>query len=190
MPVQVKFSDSGGPPQVFASAPPEGATGDGAWGTSGNSGKLTLKLPPGTYQLRGDPPIGSEYVRTFQSFEVKDQPSEQPVELQMNRGCVIVFKAIDADTGHGIPDVTFWYEKTPGSRWQVQSDSSRINNPRTNDKGEMRVVAEPGKRRYGLGFTPTPDGYVVENPQDRVPGRELELKAAQTTVVEFKLHKP
>src|SRR6185369_3048854 len=160
------------------------ATGDGAWGTSDKDGKLKLKLPPGQYKLMGDPPKGAEYIRTIHSFEVKNEPTEQPIELLMERGCILIFKAIDADTGRGIPDVTFWYERTPGSRSQVQSNSSRVDNPRTDDKGEMRAVAEPGKRRYGIGFSPTPDGYVVVDSKDRAPGRELELQVGQTIVVD------
>ena len=139
--------------------------------------------------MEGDPPKGAEYVRTIHSFQVKNEPIEQPIELLMERGCVLIFKAIDADTGRGIPDVTFWYEKTPGSRRQVQSNPSRVDNARTNDKGEMRVVAEPGKRRYGLEFSPTPEGYVVVDSKDRALGRELELQAGQTIIVEFKLRK-
>ena len=189
--VQTKLSDTGSPAaDVRISATQTRATGDGAWGTSDRDGKLTLRLPPGQYQLMGDPPKGAEYVRTIHSFQVKNEPTEQPIELLMDRGCVLIFKAIDADTGRGIPDVTFWYEKTPGSRWQVQSNPSRVDNPQTNDKGEMRVVAEPGKRRYGLGFSPTPDGYVVVESKDRAPGRELELQAGQTIIVEFKPRKP
>jgi protocatechuate 3,4-dioxygenase beta subunit len=191
VPVQVKLSDTGLPAVgVRLSANQTRATGDGGWGTSDKDGKLTLRLPPGQYQLEGDPPKGAEYVRTIHAFQVKNEPIEQPIELLMERGCVLIFKAIDADTGRGIPDVTFWYEKTPGSRWQVQSNPSRVDHPQTNDKGEMRVVAEPGKRRYGIGFSPMPDGYVVVDSKDWGPGRELDLLAGKTIVEEFKLRKP
>lgn len=109
--------------------------------------------------------------------------------MDIDPGCVLILKAVDADTGNGIPGVDFWYDDERG-RWGVQSHEAYVDNPVTNAKGELRAVVVPGKRQYGIVFGRLPSGYVVVNNTDRGRGRALDLPAGQTVVEEFKLRKP
>jgi hypothetical protein len=120
---------------------------------------------------------------------VEEAPAEQSIILRQQEGCVLILKAIDADTGKGVAKVNFWYEKEKGSRWGVQSSTVIVDNPVTNDKGELRAVVQPGEGRYGLEFGPLPDGYEHENPDDFLPGRELVLPAGKTITEVFKIRK-
>jgi protocatechuate 3,4-dioxygenase beta subunit len=170
------------------------ASGNYAMGVSDENGKLTLKLPPGRYKLEGDPPKETDYIRTSQDLVIEQKPAEQPATLRINSGCVLILKAIDAETSAGIPDVTFWYEMTelPGGRpgrgkTSVQSHTTLVNNPKSNVRGELRAVVVPGKRRYGIGLNPLPQGYEAADRQDVVPGRVLDLPPGQTVIAEFKL---
>jgi hypothetical protein len=167
------------------------ASGSHSEGTSDKEGKVTLKLPPGKYRLVGDPPRQSEYVRTYQELTIEQAPAEQSVTLRQELGCVLILKAIDADTGKGVPKVTFWcaFEKDGrAGRTSVQSSTVYIDNPVTNEKGELRAVVQPGTRRYGVGFGPLPAGYECD-PRDQGEGRELGLPAGKTITETFRLRK-
>lgn len=190
--VEVKFADTDKPAiGIRVHAGKKRATGSAAYGTSDKSGKLTFKLPPGEYSLMGDPIDGMDYVRSSQPLVVKTEPAEQIATLKIDPACVLILKAVDADTGKGIPEVSFWYEKDgePGSRWGVQRNTWWVDNPLSNEHGELRSAAKPGKRRYGVAFGPLPDGYRAIDPVDERKGRELELPAGKSVTVEFKLRK-
>ena len=94
-------------------------------------------------------------------------------------------------TGAPIEGVSFCYEPEDrkGSYYSVQGSTTNITNPKTNAKGELRIVAPPGTRKYGVGFNPLPAGYQPNVPLDSRPGRELTLKAGEERVVEFLLRK-
>jgi RNA polymerase sigma factor (sigma-70 family) len=167
------------------------ATGTSADGTSDPTGKATLKLPPGKYQLVGDPPRESNYVRTRQELIVEPMPAEQAVILRQQLGCILILKALDADTGKGVARVTFWQAFDEGvrqGRRSVQSSTVWVDNPVTNDKGELRAVVQPGTGRYGVGFGPLPEGYAWDD-RDITEGRELELPAGKTVTATFPLRK-
>jgi hypothetical protein len=167
------------------------ASGSSAHGTSDRNGKVTLKLPPGKYHLQGDPPRESDHIRTQQELTVEPMPAEQSVVLRQQLGCILILKAIDADTGKGIAGVTFWVEFNEGGqrgRRSVQSGTAWVDNPVTNAKGELRAVVPLGTRRYGVGFGALPNGYEWEN-RDFAEGRELELSPGKTVTAAFRLHK-
>jgi RNA polymerase sigma factor (sigma-70 family) len=189
--VKVQSRESGKPIEgIEISGYQNRASGNFSSGTSDKEGNVTLKLPPGEYTLLGDPPRTSELIRTRQALVVEREPKEQSVTLQQELGCVLILKAIDKDTGKGIPKVTFWYEFDKDGRQgrtSVQSCTSYIDNPTTNDKGELHAVVIPGKRRYGVGFGPVPEGYEIA--EDDGPGRVLELTAGKTVTETFRLRK-
>jgi hypothetical protein len=195
--VQVQAANSGEPlVGVKVRAGETSDTGHSSFGISDKDGKVALKLPPGTYKLQGDPPTKSDFARTSQELVVNDLPSEQPVTLRIQPGCVLVLKAIDSDTGLGIPDVTFWYEMTelPGGRkgrgmTSVQSHSTTVDNPKSNADGELRAVVTPGVRRYGIGLNPLPTDYEAVSREDVRPGRLLNLPAGETIKADFLLRK-
>ncbi len=167
------------------------ATGPSSGGTTDKEGQVTLKLPPGKYRLVGDPPRKSDHVRTYQDLTVEPAPAEQTVTLRQELGCVLILKAVDAASGKGVARVTFWYEfERDGQqgRTSVQSGTAYVDNPVTNDNGELRAVVQPGTRRYGIGFGPLPEGYEGDN-SDLVQGRVLELSAGKTVTETFRLRK-
>ena len=190
VPVEVTFFDTGKPAKdVSVSAFEKRASGTYANGKSDEKGRVTLKLPPGRYKFLGDPPQDSDYIRTMQELVVEDSPASQPAALKLDSGCVLVLKAIDADTGKGVPGVSFWYEmdEPKGSRTGVQANTTYISHPKTNDKGELRAVVVPGKRHYGVGWSPLPEGYRVVDPADQTKGREVPCAAGEKVVVEFQV---
>ena len=144
-----------------------------------------------SYKFQGDPPQGSEYIRTMQELVVEDTPASQPAALKLDSDCVIVFKAIDAETGKGVPSVSFWYMDSPNTgRVGVQASTTYVSNPRINEKGELRAVVRPGNRHYGIGLKPLPDEYSPIDPADQSKGRELICAAGKQVTVEFRLRKP
>jgi beta-lactamase regulating signal transducer with metallopeptidase domain/tetratricopeptide (TPR) repeat protein len=192
VPVEVTYFDTGKPATgVFVSAYEKGS-GNSANGKSDERGRLELKLPPGRYKFLGDPPPDSDYIRTMQELVVDDAPARQPAALKLDSGSVILFKAIDADTGKGIPGVSFWYltDSPAGHRTGVELNTTLISNPRTNEKGELRALVIPGKRQYGVGLNPLPAEYRAVDPADESNGRELICAAGKAQTVEFQLRKP
>src|SRR5262245_3468332 len=167
------------------------ASGPYAFGKSDKDGKLQLKLPPGQYKLQGSPPRTTDFVKTVEDLVVEQAPAEQSARLRIDRGCVLILKAIDVDTGAGIREVSFWQELTDGRRGRrsVQSHTTMVDNPKSNAQGELRVVVEPGVRSFGVGFNPLPDGYDAVNAADRMPGRRIDLPAGETVTEEFLLRK-
>jgi hypothetical protein len=170
------------------------ASGTHAFGKSDQDGKLQLKLPPGRYQLEGRPPKTTDYVKTVEDFVVQQSPAEQSARLPIDLGCVLILKAIDADTGEGIRDISFWEEMTDlpsgrSGRRSVQSHTTLVNNPKTNADGEIRAVVVPGVRSFGVGFTVMPAGIDAVNFRDRMPGRRIDLPAGETVTEEFLLRK-
>jgi protocatechuate 3,4-dioxygenase beta subunit len=182
--------------RVRVGALQESASGSHDFGVSDDEGKLILKLPPGGYTLSGSPPKESDLIQSKQDLTVDAMPAEQEATLRVKLGCVLILKAVDAESGAGIPNVTFSYEMTelPGGRkgrgWtSVQSHTTLVDNPKSNAKGELRAVVAPGTRRYGVGFSPLPDGYFAIDPKDNRPGRLFDLPAGETIVAEFQLRK-
>ncbi|MHC5544378.1 hypothetical protein ACYOEI_39620, partial [Singulisphaera rosea] len=166
-----------------------GANGVGAYGVSDAEGKLELKLPPGPYSILADPPRqDSHIVRTKTTMTVFDRPGEreQSYELEVNPGCVLTLEAVDADTGEGIPDVSFMVEsdRSPGVRNTVQGSTAYVENSRTDASGKLRAVVEPGERTFSLGFVPASTGYRQEDLVAKV-----KLPAGKPASVRFELHK-
>jgi hypothetical protein len=192
VPLHFVFADTGKPAtKMRVSAYKQQSSGSSTGGETDAEGNLTLKLPPGEYKICCDPK-GTDYVRTYGSLYVKKDEAMELTRLKVEPGCIVTFKAIDATTGDGIPDVSFWYEKpeSVGSRWGVQSNTWYIDNPRTNAKGELRAVVLPGTHLYGVGFEVLPNGYRPVEKMDQFRGRRLKLPAGESITVEFELQGP
>jgi RNA polymerase sigma factor (sigma-70 family) len=162
-----------------------------SWGgTSDKKGELTLKLPPGKYQLNADPARDSDFVRTSEDLTVAEKPAEQSFVLRQQEGCVLILKAIDVDTGKGVPKVTFFRDVVENGvtvgRAGANSDQGIVTSPVANDKGELRIVVQPGKGRYSLGL---PEGYDPANGANSELVRKLELSAGKTITEVFKIRK-
>ncbi len=181
-------------PGIRVSADQPRASGSCTEETSDKEGKVTLKLPSGKYRLIGNPPRNwdpiANFARTYADLTVENVPAEQTVILRQQVGCVLILKAVDKATGKGIPKVTFVYEFEKdgqiAGRTSVQSSTAYIDNPVTNEKGDLRAVVQPGKRVYSLNWIP--DDYEPVKPEDRL-GRELDLPAGKTITETFELRK-
>ena len=76
--------------------------------TAIRTNRVELNLPPGTYRLVADPPRESDLVRTIAELVVKAEKGEQSSEVQMINGCVLIVEAVDASSGTGVSNVSFW----------------------------------------------------------------------------------
>jgi hypothetical protein len=174
---------------ILIRADQQRASGYSAMGTSDKEGNATPKLPPGKYQIVADPPLKSDYLRTIEDISVEKTPAKQSVTLRQQEGCVLILKAIDLETGNGVAMAAFSYSfQKDGQRVgaRVQSGTSVVNHLKTNEKGELRAVVEPGTRLYNVDSVP--DGYECEDVGDW-NGRELELTAGKTITETFKFRK-
>jgi hypothetical protein len=146
-----------------------------------------LRLPPGEYDVRADPPRrGSDCVRTLTRLTVADRPADQTQEVRVTRGCVLILEAVDETTGKGVPDVTFMEESVdhPGIWQSAQVSTAYVENARTDENGQLRAVVPPGKRTYAVGHIAELEGYPQQRPEKRVT-----LIGGETVKVRFKLHK-
>ena len=194
--VQVVFADTQQPAAGVRVVARQGqATGYSAHEKSDATGKLSLRLPAGTYEFDCSPPQTSDYVRTIGNYTVAAEPSELSLVVKIDRGCVLLLKAVDEKTGKGIADVGFWNEVTePRKGLQIGKTSLRSTTGGpdllTSADGVLRAVVYPGTRRFGLGHSPLPEDYVFTNASDMMKGRTLNLVAGGTVTAEFKLGRP
>ena len=198
VPIVVKLADTGKPlAELGVSAYQEPRSGIRAFAESDQEGKLTLKLPPGKYKLSASPPSTSEYVSTHMDVEVTATPGQQLLTLSIPRGAGLILKATDADSGIPIPGVAFWQQERTSpagsvlGKRNVALHPSKTSYPKTDDRGEIRAIAQPGTRRYGVGTNgfQLPEGYEPADNADRRFGRELTLESGAEVTVEFKLRK-
>jgi len=183
--VRTVFADTGRPAPSVGVAAFRGPAGSAANGTTDADGNLVLRLPPGEYHVQTDPTAGgADIVRTLSTFKVTDQRAEQSLEVRVKPGCVLILEVVDAWTGRGVPGVEFRYEQDgePDSSVAMQSRSGFIDNPRSNARGRLRAVVEPGERVYSVGRIPESTGYRQQNPRERVV-----LPAGKTVTARFKL---
>jgi len=168
----------------------ERAGGHSSIEVSDKEGNATLKLPPGKYRLEGYPSQETYFILpTSEDLTVEEAPAEQSITLRQQEGCVLILKAIDADTGKGVPKIAF-YSKEGRGNTRVRSGPFSGDAPVTNEKGELRAVVKPGEGRYGIGEYPIkelPDGY--ERNQEDLAGRKLVLPAGKTITETFKIRK-
>jgi hypothetical protein len=126
---------------------------------------------------------------------VADGPDEQTATIQLDPGCVVTFKVVEAESGEPIPGMTFWSatdkEAALARRLeQVLPQPNVSERASVTDKdGKCTVVARPGKLRFGYPEKEIPDGYIAGAADDHTIGREVELPAGKSIEVEFKLRK-
>jgi RNA polymerase sigma factor (sigma-70 family) len=172
------------------------AVGYSAWGTTDADGKLILRLPPGDYRLVADPKGDLPCIRTQRTLTVAATPDQQPYELRMDAGCVLILEVVDEATGKGIPSVEFGQEWQEGAEiFYTRADGAtgRVTSSFSDADGRLRLVVQPGKRKYTVDFGTLPQDYEIVPEADDVPGKpgakEVELPAGKTVHVKFKLRK-
>lgn len=164
--------------------------GNSSGGVTDAQGRVTLKLPSGEYRLTTDPPNSTKenLIRTSQRLTVRDAADEQAIDVQLQRGCVVIFKVRDAGSGKGIPGVTFRYEpEGVRGRRPVYTHNWVSDSPKTNDDGEMRAVFAPGKHKFYVEFGQNLKEY-LRDPL-AAAGVETQLTPAEPTVVEVRLRR-
>jgi hypothetical protein len=179
------FADSGRPALKVKVSLGNGSTGASTYGSTDDSGRLQLRLPPGEYELVADPTEGgAACIRTVSSLVVKEQPAEQAHDIRVSPGCVLFLEVVDAKTGKGIPGVAFVRHSVgqPQGREGVQSRTGYIDNPRSDANGRLRAVVEPGEWVYMVGRIPESTGYRQQDPQKRIT-----LSAGGTATLRFEL---
>jgi|GEM_PF-2379761 len=156
IPIQVTFADSNQPaPNVTVTAQGERPQRVGAIGTTDPEGRTTLAIPPGAYTLRAEPSIDQEYLVSEIPLSVGSKPPEAQVALSIPPGSPMSLKAVDADTGRGIPGVGFVVaDDTSADRHEVHSGPTYVDHPVTGDSGDLRVVTSPGRRQFFPGRIP------------------------------------
>ncbi len=97
-----------------------------------------------------------------------------------------MLEAVDAESGEGIPELTFDCERDDkkGTRWKVQRNTWYIDNPKTDANGRLRAVVAPGAGEFTLGYVPPTSGYKQSREQKRV-----KLIASETVAIRFELEK-
>jgi beta-lactamase regulating signal transducer with metallopeptidase domain len=168
-------------------------SGDAAVGTSASQqtderGRVEFALPPGKYRFNADPPRDTSYVRTKGEFEVRAGSQQQTDTVRLKAGCILILETVNAVDGSPIPGVSYWCDDDGKLRRRVgvQSSTSYVDNPVTNDKGELRVVVLPGTRHYGVGWSPLPNGYRSKPNSDK---QLIECPRGKTVRVRFELSK-
>ena len=179
--------DSSGNPvadvQVSASSGGR-ATGTYAFDKSDEDGRVSLQLPPGKYRVVGRPPRDSDYVFTYDQLTIDGSDREQNQRLEMTSGCVLLLRAVDADSGQPIAGVGFSRDvrDRPGARRRLSSHPTYVSRPVTDENGMLRVIVEPGSRTIGVGFDALPEPY-----QGSGRGRSVQCEAGATVSLTFEL---
>jgi hypothetical protein len=144
-------------------------------GKTDEKGRVALKLPLGKYKLFLSPVRTSDYLLTKRELVVDDQTSEQPLKHRVDKGCILTFEVLDADTGKGIPGISFVKE----FRGTSQGTSHY-----TDDTGECRAIVAPGTHRYSIAYAEGYPGYGTFASKQVV-----DCEAGKTARVQFKLRK-
>jgi hypothetical protein len=141
-----------------------------ARGTSGEDGRVTFKLPPGHYYVRWTSEKELPYSQTRpRPFEVQATPDEQEQGFGLTKGCTLVLKAVDEDTGRGIPGVRFWWENELGEYWQQTLHPDHLGHAEeasvTDDSGEFRLFwFRASEDTFGVESETLPAGYRLGHP--------------------------
>lgn len=190
--LRIVYGDSGQP------APKIGIGGKvteaGFWETTDDNGIVEVPLPDGQFNLSVMPRYGTPYLRAEIELDVTADTAERTTTIKLQPAAVANINVIDADTLEPIPGVDVWIEKhrpngapyreIHGYRsWEVETRISHYESPRSDEKGEMRVLFEPGKHRIGVGLKAYPEGYEPVEPD----GKVIEVEAGKPRSILFQL---
>ncbi|HLA85494.1 MAG TPA: M56 family metallopeptidase [Thermoguttaceae bacterium] len=167
--------------------------------SSNTDGIATLRLPPGMCLVHLLQAKGTPYLPTKTTCEIPQQPAKEPIVVTLQPAAVVEVRVVDTDTGEGVPGVDLWTEKTyqpssdsPGGTycdvheyrsWEVETNISHVERPRTNSDGVLRALFEPGKHRIGIAMRSFPEEYEVVGTDAK--GREINAKVGKANRVVF-----
>jgi RNA polymerase sigma factor (sigma-70 family) len=182
----VRYSDTGRPARDATVRARSDRTmlGAGSVGAVDADGRTTLRLRPGEYEIAIEPPIDASYRPGRRSLKIGREGLAEIDDLRLEPGALVTLEAVDAKTGAGIEGVRFQYE-TEASRRRDDLNSQLVvvDHPATDERGRLRAVVEPGRRRFFVAYVP--DGWKF----DGTPGAWLDLAAGRETTVRFKFAK-
>ncbi len=151
----------------------------GGVGVTDADGRATLHLRPGEYGFAIEPPIGDDHLPARGSFRVGREEIAQVGDLKLEPGAIVTMEARDAKSGAGIEGIRFQYETDSNSRRQdLHSQLVVADHPETDERGRLRAIVEPGRRRFFVGTTPAGWKYDGERstPVILVAGRETTIR--------------
>ncbi len=186
--IRVLKADTEEPAQGIAVSIGSNQAGPLANGVTDAKGSVEMKLPSGEYDVRLEPPRISEYIRTPARIRVEDRPQEQAAVFRVDRGCVLVVEVVDAETGKGIPGVSFT-EDVPHngqSRWRyLQLSTTNVETWKTDKDGRLRGVLKPSRLNIRIESLPHDSDYEIDSEP-----RTIDLVARGETVrARFELRK-
>ena len=191
IPVKMVFGDTGRPAPRVAVQAVEGLVS--TLETTNDQGLATLRLPPGKYRMENWPARGTPYLVTEDELLVGTKPPAEPIVRTLRPAGIIEILVVDAESGAGIADVDVWRQTGPdGGRenlivtsWEVATRIAWRESPRTDARGKLRALVEPGTHRIGVGFQSYPLSHeVVES-----GGQEVECRPGETVHLKFTMRK-
>ena len=192
VPIKLVAADTGLPAAKARVGASLGLVGDSR--TTNDLGRATLRLPPGRYQMEYLPARGTLYLVTNDELVVGPSAPAEPIVLKLKPAAVVEVTVVDAETGVGLADVDLWRQTANGGHsgelvcsrsYEVATRICWIDSPRTDARGILRTLMEPGKHRLTVGVESYPLGYsAVES-----GGQEVEAVAGETVRVKFTMKK-
>lgn len=162
--------------------------------TTEQDGVASIRLPYGYHRVSFTSPKDLAYLpfRTdslypwgdSRSIRVAETPGEQTIEMVLADPCELVLRAVDADTGEGIPGVRFALESNYEEQWanpivdetirppqkdrRVRQDDSDKKPLATDQQGYFRRYVGPRHDEWRYWVDVSPDGYRLVSPRSRV----------------------
>jgi RNA polymerase sigma factor (sigma-70 family) len=157
----------------------------GSVGVTDDNGRTTLHLRPGDYELAIEPPLGASYRPDRETLKIGQEEVAEVKDLKLEPATLVALEAIDAKTGAGIEGVRFQYETdTSRQRHDLPSQLVFVDHPTTDERGRLRAIVEPGRRRFFVESVPA--GWKPEGTSNELielgAGREIPIRFAFTKV--------
>ncbi|MGP0066131.1 MAG: sigma-70 family RNA polymerase sigma factor [Isosphaeraceae bacterium] len=154
--------------------------GTGSVGAADDEGRVTLHLRPGEYELAIEPPLDAPYRPGRKIIEIGREQVAEITDLKLEPAALVTLEAVDAKTGAGIEGVRFQFETDAShERRDLPSQLVIVDHPVTDDRGRLRAIVEPGRRRFFVESAPP--GWKFEG----TTGTRLDLAAGQETTARF-----
>jgi uncharacterized protein (TIGR03067 family) len=191
VPVKMVFGDTREPAPRVAVQAVEGYVN--ILETTDDEGRVTLRLPPGTYRMENWPARGTPYLVTGGELVVGTSPPVEPIVHTLRPAGIVEVTVVDAETGAGIPDVDVWEQADPNGRrerlvfrsWEVATRIAWRESPRTDAHGKLRALVESGKHRIGVGLESYPRNLeVVET-----SGQDVECRSGEAVQLKYTMRK-
>ena len=151
-----------------------------AYGKTNKEGIANLKAPPGKHSLSVRPPRTTDRVPAKQTIAVV-KGKNLKIDIHVKLGGVFLARAVDAKTGVPIPGIGFSLKEN-GKTSGLNSVPHYVDHPKTDEKGELRVLLPAGTHVIGTGFHVLPNNY-----RDTGKARHVIIKSGEVTKVTFKL---